>query len=113
MGVKFNATDISGQQIVVPTPTKDAMLAVLSNPQAAQTKKDLATEILNWYSAQSAKLPLTGNTELDRAAQLMLTEYHAKSLWDGSYRLKKQSINGGEKIVVVCAESGEPVTAAA
>jgi hypothetical protein len=113
MGVKFNAPNVLGQQVVVPTPTKDAMLAVLSNPQATQTKKDLATEILNWYSAQTAKLPLTGNSELDRAAQLMLTEYHAKSLWDGSYRLEKQPINGREKKVVVFAKTGEPVLAAA
>jgi hypothetical protein len=112
MAVKFNATDVSGQQIVVATPTKDAMLAVLSSPQATQNKKDLATEVLNWYSAQTAKPPLTGSTEFDRAAQLMHTELHASSLWDGSYRLEKRKINGVEKVVVVDA-SGEPVPAAA
>jgi len=113
MGVIFNATDVSGQQIVVPTPTKDTMLAVLSSPQATQTKKDLATDILNWYSAQSAKLPLTGNTELDRAAQLMLTEFNAKSLWDGSYPLEKRSVNDAEKTVIFFAKTGEPIASAA
>jgi hypothetical protein len=112
MGVKFNTTDVSGQQIVVPTPTKDAMLAVLSSPQVTQTQKDLATDILNWYSAQSAKLPLTGNTELDRAAQLMLIELDASSLWNGGYRLEKNTSHGVEKTIVVDA-SGKPVPTAA
>lgn len=112
MGMKFNVTDVYGNQIVVATPTKDAMLAVLSNPQAPQSKKDLATEILAWYSAQTAKAPLTGTTELDRAAQLMLTELDASSLWNGSYRFERRTINGAEKNVIVDASGGIVAVAA-
>jgi hypothetical protein len=42
----------------------------------------------------------------------MLIEYHAKSLWDGSYRFQKLSINGAENTVIVDSLGG-PVAAAA
>jgi hypothetical protein len=106
MGVKFNCTTIDGTQIEIKTPTKDAMIAALENPQTSQEKKELATEILNWYSAQSAKPPLLGNTELDRAAQLMGIEFDSSRLWDGSYRLVTKTANGVTSKVL---EAVEPV----
>ena len=107
MGVKFNCTTIDGTQIEIKTPTKDAMIAALENPTTSQTKKDLATEILHWYSAQTAKAPLSGNTELDRAAQLMGIELDAGSLWHGSHRLVTKIVNG------VTSKVLEPVEAVA
>jgi hypothetical protein len=109
MGVKFDMTDISGHPVVVPTPIKDAMLAILRDPQATKAKKDLATDLLKWYSAQTLKPPLTGDTELDRASQLTLIEFDAGLLWKGGDRLEQPSVNRVEKPVIVHEATGEVI----
>jgi hypothetical protein len=64
----------------------------LENPQTSAAKKELAKKILAWFSAGVSKPPLTGNSELDKAAQLALVEYHATSLWDGTYRFEERPV---------------------
>jgi|HubBroStandDraft_5_1064220.scaffolds.fasta_scaffold135487_3 hypothetical protein len=88
----FDTYDVRGTQIEVKTPTKDALIAALANPQASAAKKELAKKILAWFSAGVSKPPLTGNSELDKAAQLALVEYHATSLWDGTYRFEERPV---------------------
>lgn len=83
------------------------MLSTLENPQASPSRKELAKEILAWYAAEVAKPPLTGKSELDKAAQLMMVEFHADLLWRGGYQLEKQSVNGAEKPVIVHEATGE------
>jgi hypothetical protein len=88
----FDTQDIHGNKIEIKTPTKDAMIVALENPQTSAAKKELAKKILAWFSAGVSKPPLTGNSELDKAAQLALVEYHATSLWDGTYRFEEQPV---------------------
>jgi hypothetical protein len=119
----FDTQDIHGNKIEVKTPTKDSMIAALENPQITTARKELSKKALAWYGAELNKPPLTGNSELDKAAQLMLVEYHATSLWDGTYRFEerpvktashevaegKESAEGDEakRTVIVDAKSGE------
>jgi hypothetical protein len=109
----FDTQDIHGNKIEVKTPTKDSMIAALENPQITTARKELSKKALAWYGAELNKPPLTGNSELDKAAQLMLVEYHATSLWDGTYRFEerpvKTSAEGDEakRTVIVDAKSGE------
>jgi len=88
----FDTQDIHGNKIEVKTPTKDAMIAALENPATTNDKRELAKKALAWFSAEVSKPPLTGNSELDKAAQLMLVEYHATSLWDGTYRFEERPV---------------------
>jgi hypothetical protein len=90
--MKFNCTDIYGRQTEIATATKDAMIAALENPTTTNDKRELAKKVLAWYGAELGKPPLTGNSELDKAAQLMLVEYHATSLWDGTYRFEERPV---------------------
>ncbi len=105
----YNTTTIQGKQITVPTETKDAMLATLADPEGSPARKELAKEILAWYAAELAKPPLTGKSELDKAAQLMMIEFHADCLWAGSHRLEKRSVNGIEALVIVNVASAEVI----
>jgi hypothetical protein len=104
----YNATTIYGQQVAVPTKTKDAMLATLENSEASDARKKLAKEILAWYSREVSKPPLTGKSELDKAAQVMMIDFHADLLWGGGYLLEKRSVAGVETLVIVNQE-GEPI----
>jgi hypothetical protein len=103
MPVTFNET------VTVPTKTKNSMLASLENPQTSLTRKELAKELLAWYAAEVAKPPLTGKSDLDRCAALMLVEFHADLLWRGSHRLEKWSVNGIETPVIVNIASNETI----
>ncbi|MGD0163710.1 MAG: hypothetical protein ABSB39_14685 [Candidatus Sulfotelmatobacter sp.] len=105
----MNITFDTGKQITVPTKTKDAMLATLENPQASPARKELAKGLLEWYASEVAKPPLTGKSELDRGAQLMVIEFHADLLWTGSHRLEKRSVNGIESLVICDAKTGEAI----
>jgi len=107
MSQRFNCTDIEGRQIEIKTPTLDACLAAVTDTSVSQDKKALAASILSWWKETTAKPPLTGNTELDRAAQVMSAEMTAASLWDGSYRLVAKTANG------VTTKVLEPVEAVA
>lgn len=104
----FNTTDINGRQIEVKTPTKDLMMAALENPQETGDRKELAKEILAWYAAESAKPPLTGNSELDKAAQMSLIEFYARDLWKGTYQLEKR-VNGAQAKTVIVRLSDDEV----
>jgi hypothetical protein len=108
MSVTFNDKNHQGQQIVVPTKTKDAMLATLENPQESDARKELAKGLLEWYAREVSKRPLTGHSELDKAAQLMMIEGHADLLWRGSHVLEKRTRDGVETIVIIDKE-GEPI----
>ena len=105
MSVKFNEVDCYGKQIEVSTPTKDAMLAVLNDPHAPQSQKALASEILQWYSAKVEQA--STESELNKAAVLMLVEGDARDLWRGTYRFEKRKVNEVEKNFIVGC-SGEP-----
>lgn len=105
----YNTMTIHGKQITVPTKTKDAMLATLADTEASPARKGLAKELLEWYAAEAAKPPLTGNSELDKAAQLMMIEFHADCLWTGSHRLEKRSVNGIESLVICDTKAGEAI----
>jgi hypothetical protein len=105
MNITFN----TGKQVTVPTKTKDAMLATLADPQASPTRKELSKGLLEWYAAEVAKPPLTGKSELDRGAQLMVIEFHADLLWGESHRLEKRSVNGIESLVICDAKTGEAI----
>jgi hypothetical protein len=123
MSTKFDCTDIYGKQIEVKTPTKDAMIVALENPETESDKREVAKKILAWFSAEVSKPPLTGNSELGKAAQLTLVEYHATSLWDGTYQFEERPVkaashevctdasseagNETKKTVIVNAKSGE------
>jgi hypothetical protein len=105
MNIAFN----TGKQITIPTKTKEVMLAALADPQASPTRKELAKGLLEWYAAEAAKPPLTGRSELDRGAQLMMIEFHADLLWTGSHRFEKRSVNGIESLVICDTKTGEVI----
>lgn len=108
MSVTFNDNNHQGQPIVVPTRVKDSMLATLENPHESDARKELAKGLLEWYAREVSKTPVTGKSELDKAAQLMMVEFHAGLLWGGGYLLEKRSANGIETLVIVNQE-GEPI----
>jgi hypothetical protein len=107
MSVIFNEKNQQGSQIIVPTRVKDSMLATLENSEASDARKELAKEILAWYSREVSKPPLTGKSELDKAAQVMMIDFHA-DLLGGGYLLEKRSVAGVETLVIVTQE-GEPI----
>jgi hypothetical protein len=99
MSVKFNETDCCGKQIEINTPTKDAMLAALQNANTPQSQKNLATETLQWYSAKMDGV--STESELNKAAVLMLVEGDARDLWSGKFRFEKRKVGEVEKIFIV------------
>jgi hypothetical protein len=106
----YNTTTIHGKQIDVPTKTKDSMIAALADPQTSPSRKELAKGLLEWYAAEAAKPPLTGRSELDKAAHLMIVEFHADLLWNGNYLIEKRSANGIETLVIIDKATGEPAS---
>jgi len=103
----FDSHDIYGKQIEIKTPTKDAMIVALESPQESAARKELAKKILAWFSAEVSKPPLTGNSELDKAAQMMMVEYRASDLWKGTCRFEERSINEAKKTVIVDVKSDD------
>jgi hypothetical protein len=103
----FDTPDIHGKQIEVNTSTKDAMIVALENSEESASRKELAKKILTWFSAEVSKPPLTGNSELDKAAQMMMVEYRASDLWKGTCRFEERSLNEAKKTVIVDVKSNE------
>ena len=85
MTVNFDCTDIYGKPIEIATPTTDACITVLKNPEETTAQRELATQVLDWIDRRMAS---AGTNPLDRAAVRCVVEMEADDLWSGNKIVK-------------------------
>ncbi|HZW96113.1 MAG TPA: hypothetical protein VFF64_24420 [Candidatus Eremiobacteraceae bacterium] len=85
MSIRFDCKTIHGDPIEVATPTTDACVAILKNPEATRAQRELATQVLDWVERRMVS---AGTNPLDRAAVRCIVEMEAGDLWAGTKIVK-------------------------
>jgi len=78
MGIKFDCTDIYGNEIVIPTPLIDELVDIVSG-QKPSDRRPFAILILKYVNQQ--RTASEGKSEFDRAVAEMMLNSDVNSLW--------------------------------